>query len=388
MYILIVARGYPSFRYKLNGLFEYDQARALARAGHKVVYAAVDLRSIRHPRKWGRESFSKDGVCVEAMNLPAGRIAPHFLHEINKKALLRLYRGIEKKFGRPDVVHAHFIRMSYAALELCEKENLPLVGTEHFSAFNQEDISARIRNWGRYTYPRLDRVIAVSSHLATSLQEKFLIDPLVIPNVVDTEVFSLDKEGDRNEEEGTFTFISTGRLSEEKRMDWLILAFHEAFDEKEQMRLVIFGDGPQKERLKKKIVDLGEKDRIFLRGVAERQEIAEKMKKSQAFVLASRGETFGLAYIEALAAGLPVIASRCGGPEDFIHEQNGIILKEDTPRALKEALFDMANNIGRYDREAISREVSDKFSSGAIAAQLGEVYAQVVAEHKVQKASY
>lgn len=74
MYILIVARGYPSERYKMNGIFEFDQAKALAKAGHKVIYAAIDVRSIRHKRQWGFESFKKDGVQIEAINIPCGGI--------------------------------------------------------------------------------------------------------------------------------------------------------------------------------------------------------------------------------------------------------------------------------------------------------------------------
>ena len=46
MFILFISRGYPTDKYKMNGIFEFDQAKALAEAGHKVVFAAVDVRSI------------------------------------------------------------------------------------------------------------------------------------------------------------------------------------------------------------------------------------------------------------------------------------------------------------------------------------------------------
>ena len=59
MYILIVASGYPTEKYKLNGIFEFDQAVALSKMGHKVIYACVDLRSIRRKRKWGFEQLEK-----------------------------------------------------------------------------------------------------------------------------------------------------------------------------------------------------------------------------------------------------------------------------------------------------------------------------------------
>ncbi len=73
MYILIVAESYPTSEYKLNGIFEFDQALALAKTGHKVVYAAVDLRSVRRWRKWGFQSLKNGEVFVEIINLPWGR---------------------------------------------------------------------------------------------------------------------------------------------------------------------------------------------------------------------------------------------------------------------------------------------------------------------------
>ena len=72
MYIMIVARGYPSEKYKMNGIFEFDQAKALAQEGHKVVYAAVDVRSIRRWRKWGIEKKTIYGVELYAINIPGG----------------------------------------------------------------------------------------------------------------------------------------------------------------------------------------------------------------------------------------------------------------------------------------------------------------------------
>ena len=55
MKILFVSRGYPTTKYALNGIFEFDQAKALAARGHEVIFAAVDLRSIRRWRRWGKE---------------------------------------------------------------------------------------------------------------------------------------------------------------------------------------------------------------------------------------------------------------------------------------------------------------------------------------------
>ena len=69
MFVLVVSRGYPSEKYPLHGIFEFDQAKALAKAGCKVIFACVDLRSLRRWRKWGYERLIKVGVVIYAINI-------------------------------------------------------------------------------------------------------------------------------------------------------------------------------------------------------------------------------------------------------------------------------------------------------------------------------
>ena len=82
LYILIIARGYPTPKYKGNGILNLIRPKALAEQGCKVLYVAVDLRSIRRWRKWGFEQFHKDGVDVYAINIPLGRIPQSMLQAI------------------------------------------------------------------------------------------------------------------------------------------------------------------------------------------------------------------------------------------------------------------------------------------------------------------
>jgi hypothetical protein len=70
----LVSRGYPTHKISHEWYFEFDQAKALAARGHEVIFTAVDLRSIRPWRRWGKESLVKDGVKIEAINLPLGQV--------------------------------------------------------------------------------------------------------------------------------------------------------------------------------------------------------------------------------------------------------------------------------------------------------------------------
>ena len=95
-------------------------------------------------------------------------------------------------------------------------------------------------------------------------------------------------------------------------------------------------------------------------------------------MLASRSETFGVAYIEAMAAGLPVIATRCGGPEDFVTEENGILIPVDDESTLTSAMERMMLRREDYDSAAISADIRRKFAPETIAARLTELYEGVL----------
>lgn len=382
MYVLIVARGYPSKRYKTNGIFEFDQAKALANAGQKVIYAVVDVRSIRRTRKWGVESFKKDGVQIEAINIPCGRIPRTILDRIRIMALRKLYKRIKNKYGEPDIVHAHFLSRGYMVAKVFDKSNIPLVITEHFSALNKENLNSYLLRLGKYAYPRVNKVIAVSNSLASNIKNKFGVNTLVIPNMVDiTEFEYLEKKKDR-EGDSSFSFVSTGNLIKEKRMDLLIEAFNEAFKGNNRAKLYIFGEGPERNRLKEMINMLSLEKQVYLMGLVDRKEIADKMSESDCFVLASKRETFGVAYIEAMAMGLPVIATQCGGPEDFVTEKNGILVPVDDLNALTNALRMIYENIDVYDRQAISALARKMFAPSTIAQQLIDVYKREINEGK------
>ncbi|WP_071392699.1 glycosyltransferase [Bacillus tuaregi] len=371
MYILIISRGYPTEKYKMNGIFEFDQAKALAKAGHKVIFAAIDLRSFRRSRHWGFESFQKDGVQIEAINIPCGNIPKPILNRMKVLAFKRLYKIIEQKYGKPIIIHAHFVSTGYVATQVFKDSKIPLVLTEHSSGINKKEIAPYLKKMGDYTYPRIDKVIAVSNSLSANIKESFNKESIVIPNIVDTNNFEFKMQ---KAKDGNFYFISAGSLIERKGMDLLIKSFYNAFKGVEKVKLYIYGEGPERKHLEKMIRDYGLMNRVFLMGLANRKEIAEKMSESDCFVLASRLETFGVVYIEALSMGLPVIATKCGGPEEFITEKNGILVNVDDSDQLSKALYDVYINANYYDRKNISYLSRAKFGPQTISKELTRVY--------------
>lgn len=375
MYILIVSRGCPSKKYKMNGIFEFDQAKALAKAGNKVVYAAIDLRSLRRKRKWGFEEFEKDGVSVQAINLPCGRIPRFLMDKMRIIAFSKLYEHIEKKYGKPDIIHAHFIHFGYSTACLFDKSKIPLILTEHYSGMNQIEIDPYLLKLGSYTYPRMHKVISVGKHLAINLKEKFGLEEIIIPNIVDVSSF---KFRDVSKQSNDFNFISTGSLTKNKRMDILIKSFYNAFEVDNNKKLYIYGEGSERSNLEKIIRNYRLENNVFLMGLVDRKEIANKMCECDCFVLVSELETFGVAYIEAMAMGLPVIATRCGGPEDFVNIKNGLLVSVDNIAEITNSLISIYQNINHYNKKIISDLTINEFGSQTITNKLSKLYTKIL----------
>lgn len=372
-YILEVSHGYPTKKYPLHGIFQFDQTLAIKNVGQDVILAVVDVRSIRRWRKWGIKKQNIKGIDIYEINLPVGRVPLKYRIKIETWALKKLLYVIEKEKGKPNIMHAHFGEMGFCAVELKNIFNIPVGITEHFSGINAKEIAKDVKEVYQKVYSRADKLIAVSSILAQNIKMKFGCNAIVINNIVDTSLFNYRELNELKCGDENIRIISVGSLDYRKGFDILIEAISKIKSRK-NFTLEIYGEGPQRDRLKKQIEELRLQNVVSLKGFAPRKYLAELYKSSDFFVLASRWETFGVVYIEALASGLPVIATKCGGPEDFVNNQNGILIETDNVKQLTESIEQMLLNITLYDKDRISDEVREKFSPQFIANKIIQTF--------------
>ena len=252
---------------------------------------------------------------------------------------------------------------------MAEREGIPFVFTEHSSLHNRALSPEKAEHLKR-KYECCATVLAVSRALAKNMRANTGVEAIVVPNIVDTARFAPKRIAHER-----FTFVSAGNLIPVKNMAGLLHAFAALHGEP---RLIIFGDGPESGALRALCAELGLYSRVSFRGHCPREELAKAYAAADCFVLASRSETFGVAYIEAMAAGLPVIATRCGGPEDFVTEENGILIPVDDESALIDAMERMMLRREDYDSAAISADIRRKFAPETIAARLTELYEGVL----------
>lgn len=373
MKVLIVSRGFPTAQAPLNGIFEWDQALALAQNGAEVAYMALDFRKITEFRPWGVRVYKRQGIDVFELSLPTGiyrRGLP-----VLQAMCCNLYNKVEKTWGKPQVMHTHFYFMGAIAAKLHQKTGIPWVHTEHSSKLNKPlaAISALDKKLATAALTKANRVVAVSTAYAQVLQQNFGVTAKVVPNVV-----ALDGALLHRMPEGAFTWISVGRLIEGKGMHQLIDAFKELLSVHARAQLRIIGDGPEKENLQKQINQYGLQDKITLLGMLSRAQIIEQLAKAHAFVLLSQSETFGLSYIEAMASGLPVVATNCGGPSYFVRQENGVLVPIGDTVAATQAMLDMMQHYENYNLAQIAAQTKQLFSAKNIADQLQVIYNQLV----------
>lgn len=384
MFIVLISRGVPSKRDPQWGCFEKDQAEALVAIGHKVVVISVDSRFRMYWRKLGISHCRLNGVDYYDCFLLPGLITRRLFGKrvnfyLKRMQIKRLFDRVIKEHGRPDILYSHYLTNSYVALSLKRVYNLPLVAIEHWSQLNKETLSDYAAWLGEATYHDCDVVISVSESLKMRLFQHFQIDSLVVHNMVGTEFC---ESYSKDSVDGKVRFVTTGSLIHRKGYDLLISAFDQLKLPLDKWELTIIGEGEERVNLERQIGQTGLKDNIHLVGRKNKEDIVELLSQSDVFVLASRFETFGVVYIEAMMMGLPVIATICGGPEEFIQHTDGILVPTDDVESLSLAIRKMYEDCGLYDREKIATDARARFSPNVIASQLTNVFQKVIENRK------
>lgn len=376
--VFIISRGIPTEENPMSGIFEWDQARALRDAGVKVSFIVLDLRSLRRKRDLRTRIFQREDINVVQGSMPLGAVPAPLLYHLGCMKLKSLASKAIRRFGRPDVMHGHFTDLGAISVAVARKLNIPCVVTEHSSALNLDVLASSTIYFARRAYSA-DRVITVSKRLRQRLLEHFGAESEVVANVVDVSAIRYVEKSEKIEKLTLFAAI--GNLLPRKGHDLLAASFA-ALPESENARLIIIGDGPERENLQKQIDNLGLQDKITLAGRKSRAEISRYLNEADCFVLASNRETFGVVYIEAMLAGLPVIATRCGGPEDFVTDETGLLIDVGNRQQLTAALQKMIADHSKYSRRKIHDYAMARFIPEVIAARLIEIYKSIIKQCK------
>ena len=380
MKVLFITRGFPTDEAPMKGNYEAVQAKAIAAKGHEVGVICFYWVSFFHPFRRSRITHrTMDGVEVyECTRLKFSNKflkLPRFDDKLKPRIFRKLFNQYVAEQGMPDVVHAHLIVTAAPTAFVKTDYQLPYVITEHWSRMFKKSIPSRLIKQVS-AYHLADRVVCVSDALSGSLKNKLGVDSIVINNMV-SDLFFQSRKVERND--GKYRFIACGALRNngDKGFDILVDAFTKA-QLPEYVSLDIVGDGPDRHFLQQRIDRSGLSERVRLLGVKTPEEVSQLLCQSDCFVLSSRIETFSIVVIEAMAKGLPVVATRCGGPETYLRPEHGLLIDKENAEQLAHAMRYMTEHYSDYDADRIRDFCHSHFSQDVISDKIIEVYQQVI----------
>ena len=373
MKVWVIGRHYPSIENRMRGSFELEQAKMLARGGCDVTYVAVIYHYRNNIKKWGFTRWEEDGITIcgysqlyfpERFNIQL----TSFKSYIFKKAI----NLVQKEVGLPDIVHIHYPSMigeSETILALQEK-GCRIVCTEHWTSVLTKRLSNyQLSNLKSYVN-RANGFICVSEPLKKAVidltQTKKKVT--VIPNVVE----SLFEPSYLNKKNDLFKFICVGRLVKVKQYDKTIEAFNILFKKRKDIYLTIVGDGNERNRLHKQVIELGLKEYVHFTGSKTRNEVAELMRQSDCLICYSSLETFGVPIIEAWASGIPVIASSALGFAEYWKEGLGYIVNQDDIKALANKMDEIISM--PVDKRKLSEYSTVQFGENVVCKSIQNFY--------------
>lgn len=356
-------------------------AGALRDAGHRVVIAA--------PAFPGHRDEDPDVLRLPSVRTPAQSDFPLALP-------LRARLLGDPRIQAADVLHAHspFI-MGRLALSVARRLGRPLVFTHH-TLYHEyvhyvpwlppRVTRPAVLRWVRDFANRCELVIAPSGVIREMLRGQGVaarIEVLPTGGIDPERVARLDPKAARLRygiPPGAPLMVTVSRLAPEKSVDMVLRAFQQVSGPRGAYLLVV-GGGPSAASLEAFARELGIAERVRFTGALPHQGALEAMAGADLFVFASQTETQGVVLVEAMAAGLPVVAVRAGGAAEVVRDgESGLLVPSDAA-ALAEAVNQLLGDEARraaFARRA--REIATGYAVASLARRLVRLYQSILTE--------
>ncbi len=305
---------------------------------------------------------------------------------------------------KPDVIHTHHpFLLGQTAAHKADELGLPLIFTfhtryrqyVHYFPVPQENVQEFLRDaidiWMGDYMQKCHHIVVPSESIKKQLEEDYGLTEQItaIPTGVDMRLYqNTDRHAIRSARGwGTDrVLVSIGRLAPEKNWETLIEAVARVLPTHPTLRLVLIGEGPSKDELSHLCQTLGIAHRVEFTGVVPFEDIPHYLKAADLFGFASTSETQGLATMEALAAGLPVVAVDASGTRDIIRNGQDGLLTDNDSAALAEALCQMLDNETLYQTfQAAALQRVKAFDITTQAQRLLEVYQQALEDKQANR---
>jgi len=386
MKILMVSWEYPPVIIGGLGRHVYQLATALAADGHEVVVLA------RRPSGTDPSTHPTTDEVHEGVRVIAAAHDPHefdFGRDMMAwtmamgHAMLRAGLTLQAKGWQPDIVHAHDWLVAHPAIALAEFFDVPMVSTVHateagrHSGWVSGQISRQVHAVESWFVRESDSLIACSASMADEISELFgpdLAEIAVIRNGIDSSRWPFAR---RQVHADPPELLYIGRLEYEKGVHEAIAALPRIRRTHPGTTLTIAGDGTQQDWL----VEVARKHKVLrcvhFAGRVDHDELLRLMRRADVAVLPSHYEPFGIAALEAAAAGIPLVTSNVGGlGEAVIDGETGVSFPPRDVTALAAAVRRVLDDpVAAQQRAIAARErLNSDFDWYTVAAETAQVY--------------
>jgi len=377
-----------TFPPEINGVasFVHHSAKSLAERGHEVqVFTVSKIPKKRLNEKIGKYYFKVNTIpSISArvypdirIGIPAGTMLPR---------LIKFY---------PDIIHTHTpFTMGWEAVLGAKILRVPLMGThhtfyDHYLKHLKIDFAIVRRFSWKYTirfYNFCNLVTAPSRSLVKEMTgHKIKTHIEVLPNFVDTFIFKPANEIEKRKYKKDFRIIGPsivymGRLSYEKSIDQVIRAFKLITKDSPCAKLMIVGDGPDRNKLVNLAKKLKINNKIIFTGFLRGKKLVKALQTNDLFVTASKTESFCIAALEAMAVGLPIVAVREKGCCEVIQDkQNGFLAEPDNVKDVAKKIIEIINNEKLMKQFSnASRSLALKYSKKNVTVKLERIYKKLI----------
>lgn len=312
---------YPTFGG--SGVVATELAKGLAQRDHNI-----HILSYARP---ARLDTFRTNISFHEVNLntyPLFEYPPYDLALANQIAHLIEFENL-------DIIHVHYAiphaTSAYLAKQILgdKAAHIPLITTLHGTDITIVGSDPSYKNVVDFSINQSDGVTAVSEYLKEETYNRFDIkkEIKVIPNFIDLDRF---KKSNKNHfkkaicPDGEKVVVHVSNFREVKRVPEVVSVFHRVLQNDIHAKLLLVGDGPDRQRAEQRCSELGICGHV--RFLGKQDQVEEILSISDLFLIPSGSETFGLAALEAMSCGVPVISSNIGGlPEVNIHGETGYL---------------------------------------------------------------
>lgn len=369
MQVLMMVSWYSPKGEPINGgIFHYEQAMDLKRYCDMAIYYPYD-RTLRG-------EYSDE---IEH-GIRTFRSAYNFKRKLyNRRNMFLAMKKIVKDY-KPDLIHAQVsTEVGRFAIVLGALFHIPVMVTEH-STIEASGITKFPCYWyGKFVFKYSKCNVCVSDSLSHDLKKIFpkyefrtIYNGIVKPNVIK------EQRGSYRIDNKTNIVLVAGLYDKYiKGIPALFQVISRIKKEGHAVFLHIVGDGEYRTEFEQMVSDLGIQDECIFHGQCTREKVHEIMKEMDFLVSASIMESFGCSIAEAQMLGIPVVATRCGGPESIVTHETGILVEKRNEEALYEGIVKMISAYETYDSQKIKTYAKEKFAIECISEKYYKLYQEI-----------